>query len=261
MAAAPYHYRPHRDPRSSHQQIARLVRQLHGGGPILDVGAAQGILGRLLQTGGTQGGGRGARDGDELLSPQSPALGPIDAVEPHPHWAEQARPFYRRVFATGIEEAPLPEATYRLIVCADVLEHTADPVAVLRRLHRAATPDALFVVSLPNVAHLAVRLLLLAGRFPAMERGILDRTHLHFYTRDTAAAMLAEAGLRVVRASATGVPLDELWPGGEGRRPFALLTRAQHLALALAPRLFGFQWVFVARRANGPHAAEDGADG
>jgi len=221
------HYRLHRDPRSSHQQIARLVRRL-GRGPVLDVGAAQGMLGQLL------------RDAGARLD--------LDGVEPNPAWAAQARPFYRRVFASGIEEADLPEASYEVIVCADVLEHTVDPVAVLDRLRRVATDDALFIVSLPNVAHLAVRLLLLFGRFPAMERGILDRTHLHFYTRDTAAAMFREAGLETVRASATGVPLDELWPAGEGTRPFALLVRLQHLALALAPRLFGFQWVFVARR-------------
>lgn len=223
------HYRLHRDPRSSHQQIARLVAG-RGRGPVLDVGAAQGILGQLLRERG--------------------ATLEIDGVEPNPAWAAHARPFYRRVIAAGIAEADLPPATYRTVVCADVLEHLPDPAAALAQLRRAATDDALFVVSVPNVAHLAVRLLLLAGRFPRMERGILDRTHLHFFTRDTAVALLRDAGLAVERVSATGIPLDELWPGGEGSRPYAALTRLQHLALALAPRLFGFQWVLVARAAG-----------
>jgi 2-polyprenyl-3-methyl-5-hydroxy-6-metoxy-1,4-benzoquinol methylase len=223
------HYRLHRDPRSSHQQIARLVRRL-GQSPLLDVGAAQGMLAQLLHE----------RGGDVAL----------DAVEPNPDWAAQARPFYRQIFATTIEEAPLPDATYRTVICADILEHTADPLAVLRRLRRAATEDALFIVSLPNVAHLAVRLLLLFGRFPQMERGILDRTHLHYYTRDTAEAMLRSAGLDVLRARPTGVPLDELWPRWEGSALFRALTRLQHIALALAPRLFGYQWVFLARLAT-----------
>lgn len=221
------HYRLHRDPRSSHQQIARLVRRL-GRGPALDVGAAQGMLGQML------------RDAGSTLD--------LDGVEPNPAWAERARPYYRQVYASSIEDASLPEDTYRMVICADVLEHTVDPVAVVRQLRRVATGDALFIISLPNVAHLAVRLLLLFGRFPAMERGILDRTHLHFYTRDTAVAMLRDGGLEVIRASATGVPLDELWPSGEGTLPYRLLTRLQHLALALAPRLFGFQWIFVARQ-------------
>jgi SAM-dependent methyltransferase len=220
------HYRLHRDPKSSHQQIVSLVRRL-GRSPILDVGAAQGFLGQLLH--------------DSPLD--------LDAVEPNPTWAEHARPFYRRVFASSIEDAELSDKTYRVVVCADVLEHTVDPVAVLQQLRRVATDDAIFIISLPNVTHLAVRLMLLFGYFPRMERGILDRTHLHFYTLDTARDTLREAGLEVVRARPTGVPLDELWPGGEGRLLFALLMRLQHLALLLAPRVFGFQWVLVARPA------------
>lgn len=220
------HYRLHRDPKSSHQQISTLVQRL-GRSPILDVGAAQGFLGQLL--------------GNTALT--------IDAVEPNPYWAEHAQPFYRRVFASSIEAANLPDATYRVIVCADVLEHTVDPEAVIEQLRRVATDDALFIISLPNVAHLAVRLMLLCGRFPQMERGILDRTHLHFYTLDTATDMLRRAGLEVVRARPTGVPLDELWRQGEGKLLFNALMRLQHLALLLAPRLFGFQWVIVAKKA------------
>lgn len=219
------HYRLHRDPKSSHQQIATLAQRL-GRSPILDVGAAQGFFGQLLH-------------GTNLT---------IDAIEPNDYWAERARPYYRQVFASTVEEAALPDRTYQMIVCADVLEHTVDPVGVIQQLRRVATDDALFIISLPNVAHLAIRLLLLFGRFPQMERGILDRTHLHFYTLDTATEMLRQAGLEVVRARPTGVPLDELWTSGEGSPLFRLLIRLQHLALLLAPRLFGFQWVLVARQ-------------
>lgn len=219
------HYRLHHDPKSSHQQIVRLVRQI-GRSPILDVGAAQGMLGQLTQH-------------DGLV---------IDAVEPNPAWAAHAQPFYRTVYPSTIEDAHLPSNTYRVVVCADVLEHTVDPQDVIQQLCRVSTNDSYFIISLPNVAHLAVRLMLLAGRFPQMERGILDRTHLHFYTRDTAEAMLRDAGLSVVYARPTGVPLDELWASGEGTLLFKLLMRLQHLALLLAPRMFGFQWVFVARK-------------
>jgi 2-polyprenyl-3-methyl-5-hydroxy-6-metoxy-1,4-benzoquinol methylase len=218
------HYRLHSDPKSSHQQIATLLRRW-GRQPVLDVGAAQGFLGRLLQDAGLA----------------------IDAVEPNRDWAAGAAPYYRQVWPSTIEEAPLPTGVYRVVVCADVLEHTADPVAVLRHLRVVATDDALFVVSLPNVAHIAVRLLLLVGQFPRMERGILDRTHLHFYTHRTARALLADAGLTTLRMRPTGFPLDELWRRGEGTLLFRFLMRLQHLALLLAPTLFAWQWVCVAR--------------
>ncbi len=223
------HYRLHSDPKSSHQQLAQLVRRA-GLSPILDVGAAQGFLGELLQGSGLQ----------------------IDAVEPNRTWAERAAPFYRKVWAMPIEDAPLPAHAYRVVVCADVLEHTVDPLAVPRRLRDVAAPDALFLISLPNVAHLAVRLLLLFGQFPRMERGILDRTHLHFYTWRTASDLLAQAGLQRLRVRGTGFPLDEIWLSGEGSVPFTLLMRLQRLAPLVAPTLFAWQWVFAARATGQP---------
>lgn len=218
------HYRLHNDPQSSHQQIARLLESLRPQ-PILDVGAAQGFLGRLLL------------DSNLLL----------DAVEPNPLYAEHARRFYRTVFASSVENANLPPKTYNAVVCADVLEHLVDPLATLRRLRDAAADNALFIISLPNVAHLAIRLMLLAGRFPMMDRGILDRTHLHFYTRQTARHLLREAGLRVQQVLATGVPLDEIWRRGQDRPLFKALLRFQHMLVDLAPSLFAFQWIFLAR--------------
>lgn len=227
MKTSSIHYRPHTDPKSSHQQIARLVRELardRGFQPVLDVGSAQGMLGAMLQGSGIE----------------------IDGVEPNESWAALARPMYREVFATTIEDAPLPDARYRMIVCGDVLEHLPDPVETLKRLRRAATPDAKFIVSLPNVAHIAVRLMLLFGQFPKMERGILDRTHLQYLTRKTATELLAHAGLRVERLSVTGVPIDELWKRGEGNLLFRALVRAQHPLLSLMPGLFGYQLIFLA---------------
>lgn len=216
-------YRLHHHPASSHQQIAALLRRLQRS-PVLDVGAAGGFLGQLLQ--------------DSQLT--------IDAVEPTVHWAEQARPFYRQVFQSAIETAPLPDRAYQVIVCADVLEHTADPGAVLRRLRRAASDRAIFVISLPNVAHLAVRFMLLTGRFPKMDRGILDKTHLHFYTRKTAQELLTAAGLRTREVAKTVVPLSEVWPSGAGGVMQSLMMRLQQGAVRIAPRLFAYQWIFVA---------------
>ena len=161
-----------------------------------------------------------------------------------------ARPYYRNIWASYAEQAPLEPKTYKLVVCGDVLEHVPDPVGLLKRLSDAATDDAKFIVSVPNVAHLAVRMMLLFGKFPKMERGILDGTHLHFFTKDTAVDMLKKAGLRAERVSCTGVPLDELWKKGEGRLLYKLMIKMQHAALGLAPRLFGFQWVMLASRAT-----------
>jgi 2-polyprenyl-3-methyl-5-hydroxy-6-metoxy-1,4-benzoquinol methylase len=214
---------------SSHQQIVRLLKELRPK-QVLDVGAAQGFLGQMIKA---------APDVHPGLQ--------IDAVEMNPVWAEHCQPFYRTVHASTIEEAHLPDKTYDAIVCGDVLEHVPDPVGVIHQLKRIATDDAAFIISVPNIAHLGVRMMLLFGKFPKMERGPLDKTHLHFFTRDTAEAMLRQAGLRVERVSSTGVPLDELWKRGEGNLLYRALMRTQHVFVRLLPRLFGMQWIFLAR--------------
>lgn len=218
-------YELHHDPRSSHQRIAKHVRRLSRG-PILDVGAASGQLGRLLV--------------DTKL--------PIDGIEPDEDAAAAARPFYRSIVTSRIEDADLPASTYPVVVCADVLEHTADPEAVLRHLIAASSSDAVFIISVPNVAHLAARLLLLLGMFPRHERGIFDRTHLHFYTRSTAVELIDSAGLRVSAVETTPVPLEDVWPRELGTTMREAAMRLQTLAARVAPSLFAFQWLIVARR-------------
>jgi SAM-dependent methyltransferase len=220
-------YQLHRDPRSSHQRIARFLRR-RGRAPILDVGCASGQLGRLLA--------------DTELT--------LDGIEPNASAALSARPFYRSIQSTRVEDAQLPASAYPVVVCADVLEHTPDPETVLNRLVAASTADATFVISLPNVAHLAARLLLLAGSFPRHERGIFDRTHLHFYTRSTALATVQSAGLTITSVGTTPVPLEDLWPPALGSATRELAMRLQEVGGSLAPTLFAFQWLIVARRSE-----------
>jgi SAM-dependent methyltransferase len=132
------------------------------------------------------------------------------------------------------------------VVCADVLEHTADPAAVLARLRQAARPDGSFVISVPNVAHFAVRVMLLFGHFPKMQRGILDRSHLQFFTRKTAIELLKGAGLEARTVRATGVPLEELLRRPPGGLLYSVVSAVQRGAVWMLPWLFGFQWVIVA---------------
>lgn len=216
-------YDLHHDPRSSHQKIARYVRSL-GAGPVLDVGAATGQLGRLF--------------GRDLE---------VDAIEPDAVSAECARPFYRRVFGASVEAAELPAHHYRVLICADILEHTVDPAAVLRKLAEASTSDARFVISVPNIAHIAARAIILTGHFPQHDRGIFDRSHLHFFTRETLLALVRDAGLRVERLGTTPVPLEAAHGiSGWLREP---LMRLQVAAARVAPRAFAYQWLLVARHA------------
>jgi 2-polyprenyl-3-methyl-5-hydroxy-6-metoxy-1,4-benzoquinol methylase len=92
-----------------------------------------------------------------------------------------------------------------LILFLDVLEHLARPDEVLRHLTATMADRGTVIVSLPNVAHLSVSVPLLFGaRFDYGDAGILDRTHLRFFVRDTAVTLMNEAGLIVRRGIRSG---------------------------------------------------------
>src|SRR5262249_18080924 len=93
--------------------------------------------------------------------------------------------------------AELGADRFDVIVAADVLEHLKDPLSVLKTAIRHLRPNGYVVASVPNIAHLSVRLALLGGRFPYSETGLLDHSHLRFYTRETVERVLEDAGFAI----------------------------------------------------------------
>ena len=88
---------------------------------------------------------------------------------------------------------------FQALVFADVLEHLIDPEKVLSYfIKQNLSRRGFVIVSLPNVAHLTIRLGLLFGNFNYTDSGILDRTHFHLYTTQTAHILLQNAGLKII---------------------------------------------------------------
>ena len=140
--------------------------------------------------------------------------------------------------------------TFDVVVCADVLEHLDDPAAVLARVRRWLSPRGVLFVSLPNVANVAIRLALLAGRFEYAEAGILDRTHLRFFTRRSARRLVENAGFRIRRLHPTPIPAELAIPVLR-RAPLRAPARALFSAAASVwPTLFGYQFVIEAERTS-----------
>jgi hypothetical protein len=104
------------------------------------------------------------------------------------------------------------------------------------------------VVSLPNVAHWSVRLPLLFGRFRYAGRGILDRSHLRFYTLASIRDELAGAGFESERIEVTPPPFEELFSTGLAARSARHLTRLSTLLGRLWRGLFAYQFVLRARK-------------
>lgn len=131
-------------------------------------------------------------------------------------------------------------------MAGDVLEHLRDPGRALTLLRRFVKPEGVLLVSLPNVANVTVRFSLLLGRFDYAPRGILDATHLRFFTRRTGRALLESHGFRTVSVTATAMPAELAFPV-LGRPPLAAAVRGAAVLMArIWPTLFGYQFVWEA---------------
>jgi glycosyltransferase involved in cell wall biosynthesis len=96
------------------------------------------------------------------------------------------------------------------IVFGDVLEHLVDPVRVLRQCCDLLQPQGKIIASIPNVAHLSVRLMLLEGRWEYSDLGLLDRTHLRFFTRASIVELFSDTGFALTHVDAVRLPVEDV---------------------------------------------------
>ncbi len=162
---------------------------------ILDVGCASGALGRALKA---------TRPGTRVFG-----------IEPVAAQAERARRVLDGVLH-GTAEDPLPAEwpAPDCIIFADVLEHLVDPWATLERCRSLLKPGGTIVASIPNVANRVVLRGLYRMRWDYTDFGILDRTHLRFFTRETALEMFESRGYRIRYVGRTLEMLGRSGAGG-----------------------------------------------
>lgn len=167
---------------SSHTIIVELVGE---GASVLDVGCASGYLGTGLIARGCE----------------------VSGVELDPEDAARAREVLREVEVADLNDTVLDDlfepASFDRVVFGDVLEHLLDPGRAVRSATRLLKPGGALVISVPNVAHGSLRLALLQGRWDYTDTGLLDRTHVSFFTYDSLMAMLHDEGLVVTDLRAT----------------------------------------------------------
>ena len=102
-------------------------------------------------------------------------------------------------------ELPFEPDEFDMILCLDVLEHLVDPWAVIKRLTVLIKPGGSLISSIPNVKHHSVMLpLLFDGKWDYVQAGVLDKTHIRFFTRKTAIELVESGGLKVDEIYSTG---------------------------------------------------------
>jgi 2-polyprenyl-3-methyl-5-hydroxy-6-metoxy-1,4-benzoquinol methylase len=146
---------------------------------VLDVGCATGYLGEALAAQGCT----------------------VTGVEYEAKAAAAARDHIEEVVEADLNVTELadlfPGREFDAVVFGDVLEHLMDPDAVLRSAVRLLAAGGAVVIGMPNVTHGSVRLALLQGRWDYRETGLLDRTHIRFFTRESLVQMVTDAGLHI----------------------------------------------------------------
>lgn len=219
-------YQEKTSPWSSHSRIAKVIELLPAQSNILDVGTASGMLAR--------------RKWDKSYR--------FFGIEAVPEWAEMAKPYYEKFWTSTFDDAP-EEALhgYNAIVLGDVLEHMSKPEQALKRLADLQPAGCKFIISVPNIANIWVRLNLLMGRFDYTERGILDKTHLRFFTRKTVKKLVNEAGLEILSIQVTPIPLELVSPFFSSS--FGRLIHSAFASLtSITPTILGYQFIVEAKK-------------
>ena len=135
----------------------------------------------------------------------------VVAVERDGRYAQQLTQLADQVHITDLDwldlVQTLGEDSFDVILAGDVLEHCTRPDLVLLQCHHLLAEGGYIVVSLPNIAHADVRLALLTGKFEYRPTGLLDRTHLRFFTRETIESFVLENGFEIEQIFASTAPL------------------------------------------------------
>jgi 2-polyprenyl-3-methyl-5-hydroxy-6-metoxy-1,4-benzoquinol methylase len=221
---------------SSHYYFAQWVG---AGNRVLDIGCGEGFFADML-----------AKAGNDVVG--------IDIL-PGPRQRDSMKQYVQADLDQGLHAAlpALAEQRFDRVLLQDILEHVRSPEKVLADCHRLLDARGLVLISVPNVANITVRLALLFGRFEYTERGILDRTHVRFFTRRTAREMIERAGYDIVAEKVTVMPLELVLGARPDGLPMRVIGRILAAFTRALPRLLGYQLLYLARsRTTQPSAAQ-----
>jgi glycosyltransferase involved in cell wall biosynthesis len=210
---------------SAHYYAFRLVGRDQR---VLEIGSGNGAFGSEL-----------ARAGNRVMGLDRNADVPIEAG-------------YENVIQddlqTGLAELRKSGQEFDRILVLDMLEHLRDPGDLLRQCQKLLAARGKLIVSVPNAVNVTVRMMVLFGKFRYADRGILDWSHLRFFTARTIRALLEQHGYRVTGRKYTIMPLERLVPM---RPDTPILKFANHLLRALtaiAPGLLAYEILLIAER-------------
>ncbi|MBK1641619.1 hypothetical protein CKO12_06970 [Chromatium okenii] len=186
-----HHYHRHFNP-AANDSLAQLARFIHFGSEVLDLGAGPGVLATYLAT----------------------ECGcAVDGIELNPTAAQVGQLAFRSLWIADLNHTDpatlVGAARYDAIICADILEHLIAPATLLNRLGDLLKPEGQLLLSVPNIAHAGLLAELLNGEWRYRQEGLLDDTHLRFFTRNSLTQLLNECGWKICNWERVIVPIED----------------------------------------------------
>ena len=165
---------------------AKIIGYVGHNKKVLDVGCGSGYLGKILK--------------EHSCS--------VVGIESDEARVKEAQKFLDKVIlgdAETINELPFPLMFFDTIILADVLEHMNRPDIFLSNIRKYLKKEGVIIVSVPNIARIDIRLKLLFGKFTYENGGILDKTHLRFFTWSSINKLLDSCGFTVIAKDYSGI--------------------------------------------------------
>jgi 2-polyprenyl-3-methyl-5-hydroxy-6-metoxy-1,4-benzoquinol methylase len=183
------HYHAAINPDDENNSHAVMLRLIGFNKRVLEAGCASGHVSEMLKTQGCS----------------------VVGIESDPAVVEPATQWLERVIVGDLEEDVLWDELegefFDAVLFGDVLEHLKDPLNALTRSVQHLLPAGMAVISVPNIAHADVKIALMNGSFPYGESGLLDRTHVYFFTKEGLLDLARRAGLIVTEVCRVTVPV------------------------------------------------------
>jgi len=208
--------------------INHIARIIPNGASVLDIGAGNGLLSMVIK---------------KLNKSVT-----IDGIEPNSYAASIAKVHYRRFFEGYTYQylESIKSGNYDYVVMADVVEHTVDPYEFLLEVQSNISESTILMVSLPNIAFGGQRLALMNGHFNYVDSGLLEKTHLRFFTIESAKELFASVPLFPDNI----IYLNRSFYRTEYSRKFLKGSLFQILKFSFIPNARAYQYLFILRKSD-----------
>ncbi|MFA5404831.1 MAG: bifunctional glycosyltransferase/class I SAM-dependent methyltransferase [Ignavibacteria bacterium] len=213
-------------PFSSHQAVIKILNSKENQ-RILDIGCGDGLFSEHIGKGNTKVG--------------------VDFIPESKSIKSNLDEYYQNDLNQGLPEALRKKEKYDYILMLDILEHLYNYEHVIKESKTLIKPEGKIIISLPNIANVYVRLNLLFGRFSYGDKGVLDRTHLRFFTFSSIKKLLKANQLEIVKQKVTPIPIIEVLPNFLKNNIGKIINFLLYLVTVPFKRFFGYQFIFITR--------------